>query len=43
MDLSLVTDRELRWMITVHITFIASGVLLALMDLLASKAESRGP
>lgn len=39
MDLSLITDRDLQWMIIVHITFIVSGVLLALMDLLASKAE----
>ena len=43
MDLSLITDRDLRWMIIVHITFIVSGVLLALMDFLASKAEKHGP
>ena len=43
MDLSIITDRDLQWMIIVHLTFIVSGVLLALMDLLASKADKRGP
>ena len=33
---SIVTDREIRWMIIVHIVFIVSGVLLALMDYIAS-------
>ena len=33
---SIVTDREIRWMIIVHIVFIVSGVLLALMDYVAS-------
>jgi uncharacterized protein (TIGR00645 family) len=43
MDLSIITDRDLQWMIIVHITFVVSGVLLALMDLLASKAEKHSP
>ena len=34
---NLVTDREIQWMIIVHVIFIVSGVLLALMDYIASK------
>jgi uncharacterized protein (TIGR00645 family) len=30
-------DRTLGWMVGIHITFVISGVLLALMDLLAGK------
>ena len=33
---SIVSDREIQWMIVVHIVFIISGVLLALMDYIAS-------
>lgn len=33
---SLVSDREIQWMIIVHVIFIISGVLLALMDYIAS-------
>jgi uncharacterized protein (TIGR00645 family) len=32
-------DRTLGWLVGVHLTFVVSGVLLALMDLLASKTE----
>lgn len=32
-------DSELAWLVGIHLTFVVSGVLLALMDLLASKAE----
>ena len=35
------TDREIQWQIIIHIVFIASGVLLALMDWIASKTKSR--
>ena len=38
---NLVTDREIQWMIIVHVIFIVSGVLLALMDYIASKTVSR--
>jgi len=41
MDISSITDREIMWMIIVHITFIISGVLLALMDFLASKSVNQ--
>lgn len=33
---SIVSDREIQWMIVVHVVFIISGVLLALMDYIAS-------
>ena len=35
------TDREVKWQIIIHIVFIASGVLLALMDWIASKTKPR--
>jgi uncharacterized protein (TIGR00645 family) len=31
-------EAELKWLILVHLTFVTSGVLLALMDLLASRS-----
>ena len=34
------TDRDLQWMIIIHLVFIASGVMLALMDYIASKTKS---
>ena len=35
----IISDRQIQWMIIVHIVFIISGVLLALMDFLASKTN----
>ena len=35
------TDRELQWQILIHLVFIGSGVLLALMDWIASKTKPR--
>ena len=35
------TDRELKWQVAIHLVFIASGVLLALMDWIASKTKPR--
>lgn len=32
-------DRYLAWLVGIHLTFVVSGVLLALMDLLASKTD----
>jgi uncharacterized membrane protein YqhA len=29
---------KLYWLVMIHLTFVASGVLMALMDYLASKA-----
>lgn len=39
MDLSQINDREIFWMIIVHVVFILSGVLLALMDYVTSKSK----
>ena len=35
------TDREIRWQVVIHIVFVSSGVLLALMDYIASKTKSK--
>jgi uncharacterized protein (TIGR00645 family) len=32
-------DRHLAWLVGIHVTFVVSGVLLALMDWLSSKTE----
>ena len=32
-----VTSETLKWMVTIHLTFVISGVLLALMDWMAAK------
>ena len=40
MDITDTPEREIYWMIVIHIVFIASGLLLALMDLVASKSKS---
>jgi uncharacterized protein (TIGR00645 family) len=34
-----IADRHLVWLVVIHVTFVVSGVLLALMDLLASKTD----
>jgi uncharacterized protein (TIGR00645 family) len=34
-----VDDRHLAWLVGIHLTFVVSGVLLALMDWLASKTD----
>lgn len=34
-----VTTETLQWMVIIHLTFVVSGVLLALMDWLASKSD----
>lgn len=35
MNVSQVPDREIKWMLIIHVVFVTSGVLLALMDRLA--------
>ena len=35
-----ISDREFQWMIIIHVVFIFSGVLLAMMDFIASKSNS---
>ena len=32
-----VTDREIKWRVAIHLTFLASGVLFAVMDYVAEK------
>jgi uncharacterized protein (TIGR00645 family) len=34
-----VTTETLKWMVIIHLTFVISGVLLALMDWMASKTD----
>jgi uncharacterized protein (TIGR00645 family) len=34
-----IEDRHLAWLVGIHVTFVASGVLLALMDYVTSKTE----
>jgi uncharacterized protein (TIGR00645 family) len=34
---AVIEDRTLAWLVGIHVTFVVSGVLLALMDLLAGK------
>lgn len=33
------SERELYWLVIVHLTFVASGVLMALMDWLSAKSK----
>jgi uncharacterized protein (TIGR00645 family) len=40
MDISSISDREVQWMIIIHLVFIFSGVFLALMDFIASKSNA---
>ena len=40
MSLETKTDRDIQWMIIIHLVFVASGVLLALMDYIASKTKA---
>ena len=35
-----IDNRTLGWLVVIHLTFVASGVFLALMDWLAGKAET---
>lgn len=40
MDVDNTSKDSLMWMLVIHVTFVVSGVLLALMDLLVEKAHS---
>jgi hypothetical protein len=37
---AVVETGRLRWMVAIHLTFVVSGVLLALTDLITSSAKS---
>ncbi|MDE2252039.1 MAG: TIGR00645 family protein [Gammaproteobacteria bacterium] len=40
---SKMDSQRIGWMVAIHLTFVISGVLLAVMDWITSKAEARGP
>lgn len=39
MNVGQITDREVQWMVTIHLVFVVSGVLLALMDRIAMSSK----
>lgn len=39
MEIESMDKTTLRWLVIIHITFVSSGVLLALMDWITSRAE----
>jgi len=41
MNVGNLTDRELAWMVGIHLTFVASGVLYAFMDKLQYSVKSK--
>jgi uncharacterized protein (TIGR00645 family) len=40
LDIGTKTEQELRWMVIIHLVFVFSGVMLAIMDYIASKSAS---
>jgi uncharacterized protein (TIGR00645 family) len=42
MNIKNVAENELMWMVIVHLTFVLSGVMLAIMDLITVKAHKMG-
>jgi len=40
LDIGTKTEQELRWMVIIHLVFVVSGVMLAIMDYIASKSAS---
>lgn len=41
MDVGKVTEVQIKWMVIIHLVFVLSGVLLALMDSIAAGAKSK--
>ena len=39
MEVETIDDRTLRWKVVLHVVFVVSGVLLALMDWISEKAD----
>ncbi|MBX9990943.1 TIGR00645 family protein [Phreatobacter oligotrophus] len=39
MNVSAMSDREMMWLVVIHVTFVVSGVLMALTDKFASSAK----
>ena len=42
MEVETMDKTNLQWMVIIHLTFVASGVLLALMDWITSRSETHG-
>lgn len=40
MDLKNITDRELTWLVIIHVVFVVSGVILALTDKIAGETRA---
>jgi uncharacterized protein (TIGR00645 family) len=40
MDVKKYSEAELQWMVIIHVVFVISGVLLALMDYIATNAKA---
>ena len=40
MDIGKYDEKQIYWQIIIHVVFVVSGVLLALMDLVAAKAKA---
>ena len=40
MDVKKYSEAELQWMVIIHVVFVISGVLLALMDYIATQAKT---
>jgi uncharacterized protein (TIGR00645 family) len=43
MDVGKTTDRDLLWLVVIHVMFVGSGVLLALTDRIAEGASAKAP
>ncbi|MBP7253392.1 MAG: TIGR00645 family protein [Alphaproteobacteria bacterium] len=39
MNVNQIPDRDVQWMVTIHLVFVVSGVLLALMDRIAVSSK----
>lgn len=40
MDIKKFSEQEIMWMVVIHVVFVASGVMLALMDNLVAKSKA---
>ncbi len=40
MDAHKYSEEKIRWMVTIHLVFVVSGVLLALMDFISARSKS---
>ncbi len=41
MDVKKYSDNEIQWMVIIHLVFVVSGVMLALMDYVATSAKAK--